>query len=137
MSYSESDPVVVILALQGVWLHDPADPEETARNFSYGSAKRRAQRDGASELTHFAGREFPVADIGPYKTEAVSVSVDVPHGPDWSTRINEVRALPDLLRPITYRDNRGRNFCGLLSGLTEQDERWGSSVSFTMTRVEA
>lgn len=136
MAYSESAPVTVTLALKGVWLHDPDDPEGTARNFPYGSAKRRAQKDGSVELTQFAGREYPVADIGPYRTQSVAVSVDVPHGPEWNARINEVRALPDLLKPVTYRDNRGRNFCGILSGVSEQDERWGSAVSFTMTRVE-
>lgn len=137
MSFSDSAVASATLELSGVWLHDPLDPEGTAINYPYGGARGRLNSDTLQEATYYAGREFPVLDIGQHRSVSVQATVHVENGPEWLTRINRLREVPSLRRALVYRDGRSRNLTGALSGLTEQDQAWGSEVSFTFTQMDA
>lgn len=135
MAYRDSLPVVAQLDLVGVWVHDPADPAGTIRHYPYGSAAREQTVDVMGTALYYAGRTYPVVDHGPHAAESVSVSVQVPHGPDWRGAVDSLRELAHSRATILYRDNRGRSMPGVVSGYRESDQRWGTQVSLTVTRV--
>lgn len=134
MSYTDSVPVAVTLSVQGVWIHDPDDPDGTARNFPYGKASRSGTLDVAEQENVYAGREFPVVDFGEFTTERYDVRMDVPAG---GSDLAALRAFVLARRPVVYRDNRGRVVApALLSGYREQDTETGSQVSVQVSRMD-
>lgn len=137
MSYTDSAPVAGSVTLEGVWIHDPADPEGTARNFLYGRASRDASLDVAAEESVYAGREYPVVDFGPFTSYQVGVRVDVPFGGSWAADLASLRAFVTARRIAFYRDNRGRAIPAHLFGYREQDADTGSQVTLTATRADA
>lgn len=136
MSGTFSDPVVASGALDGVWLHDPDDPEGTAFNFRFG----RGRRTGAVEVEavdlQYAGRTFPVTDFGPYESERVAVEAVIPNGPDYAATRARLQEFVRARKPLFYRDNRGRAMLVRLSAAQDRDEDYGTSASFTVSRVE-
>lgn len=137
MSYADSAPVTVTLTLEGVWLHDPADPEGTALNLRYGKASRSRALDVTASERHFAGREYPVVSYGPFTREEVTARSEVPFGPDWSATLAAMDWFIRARRPIMFRDNRGRCVVpARLSGYQEQDAETGTALSFTVSRLD-
>ncbi|WP_328339556.1 hypothetical protein [Micromonospora sp. NBC_00421] len=134
MAFSDSDIVSAALDLVGVWIHDPADPAGTARQFPYGKASRGTALDVESGALQFAGRVYPVVDFGEGKGQVYTVRVDVAHGPDWSTQLATLEAFALASRTLMLRDNRGRCAYGTMSGYREDDQDWGTQVAFTFTR---
>lgn len=132
MSSTYSEPVTVTASLQGVWLHDPDDPEGTAHNFLYGRSRRSGSLEVEAEDGRYAGRTFPVVDFGPYEQELVSVEAHAVDGTDVAALYRFVR----LRKPLYYRDNRGRAMLARLSGAADRDEDFGTSLSFSVSRVE-
>lgn len=137
MSYTDSDPVTVTLALEGVWVHDPDDPAGTIRSFRYGKAARSGTLDVAEQESVYAGREFPVVDFGEFTSERYDVRVDVPFGPTWAADVAALKAFILARKPVTFRDNRGRTVSpSRLTGYREQDVETGTQVSFTVARMD-
>lgn len=136
MTYTESAVVEATLALQGVWLHQPLDPDATARHYLYGGSASQAQADLLESGSFYAGRSFPVVEYGIHQTEQVGVSIQVPHGPGWAATVAELQAWSQVRTAVLFRDGRGRNMLATLSGYTERDQRWGTQVTFTMSRVD-
>lgn len=134
MAFTDSDPFEGGLTLQGVWLHDPLDAEETVHSYLYG-AGRTASLGTLEAGQLYAGRTFQVVDYGEHQEEAVQVSVQVPHGTDWAATLASLREFAEARRTVCYRDNRGRLFYGTLVGYDERDEAWGTLVGFTINRV--
>lgn len=135
MAYADSEVVIGQLHLQGVWLHDPLDPENTARFYPYGADSRESTVDVDAGGTQYAGREFPVIDYGEGGSEVETIRLVVPHGPAYQEQLDELRAWARARRTLHLRDNRGRNLQGHLSGLRASDQGYGSDVQFTFTRV--
>lgn len=136
MPYTDSAPVEGGLTLAGVWLHDPEDPEGTARQFLYGRSRRTAAVSPQHTLAHYAGRRYPVADFGDLQTDSFAVTVEVPDG---STAAADLAALDEFAtsrRTLVYRDNRGRLAFGTMSGYGVADQDWGSLVSWSWLRVD-
>lgn len=127
--------VTASVDLEGVWLHIPEDPGGTARNFRYGKAIRSANVDVTGSEILYAGRVFPVVDYGPQEHERVQARAQVPFGPDHAGDLAALRTLVRARRPVWFRDGRGRSFIGTLSDHEETDESFGTSVRFTMSRV--
>jgi len=137
VSYTDSAPAQGTLALQGVWLHDPLDPQESARQYRYGGPPGQRATETPDRLDYYAGRELPVVDYSPHRADSVQVAVTVPFGPNWSDQLADFSVFALARRSLTYRDSRGRNITGRLSGYMERDERHGTTCSFDMTRAVA
>lgn len=136
MTYTESDTESATLHLIGVWIRDPDLDGGDSRNFPYGSAQRRTGLDLEAEALHYVGRADPVVEYGEHRTRTVSIALDVPHGSTWTTDLEDLRAFAESRKPLHIRDNRGRSVCGPLSGYQEEDQEWGTKVSFTVTQVD-
>ena len=123
------------LELQGVWLHDPTDPEVTIRQFIYGKDNRSTALDIKGVTQQFAGRTFPVTDFGEHEEEDISITVDIPHGPTHRTEEADLRAFAEMRRTLYLRDNRGRACYGTMSGYQQSDQSWGVTVGFKFGRT--
>jgi hypothetical protein len=75
-----------------------------------------------------------VTDYGEHQTDIYRVTVDVPHGDQWRTQLDELLGFAEARRVLVFRDNRGRGATGTLSGYSENDQPWGSQVGFGFTR---
>lgn len=134
MLYTDSDPVVTTLAIRGVWIHDPDDPEGTLRSFAFGANQRSDSFDSMGSGTYYAGRENPVVDFGDPSSFTVDMTIDVPHGPDYTANVNLLREFARLKKSLWFRDNRSRSVYGWMSSFKVADAGFGSVVSFTVTQ---
>lgn len=133
---SESAVLTATLALMGVWLHLPQDPAGTAINLLYGANQRGDTITSYAELTHYAGREDPVADFAHYQDRVFNAVVDIPYGNDYHTQLDALDAMITSKQTMVYRDNRRRNAFGtVLGGLTKTDTATGTQASFDFTKV--
>lgn len=132
MTSTYSDPVASSVAFSGVWLHDPDDPAGTAYNFLYARSRRSGSLEVEAEENVYAGRTFPVVDFGPFESERVQVESHAVSAGD----VAALRGFVRLRRPLYFRDNRGRAFLCRISAMTDRDEDFGSTLSFTASRVE-
>lgn len=136
MSWADSAVVTTTLPLHGVWLHDPQDPQGSARQYSYGANSRETGLEVEQEGSQYAGRTYPLVDYGEGEALAVGVSLDIPHGPGYQAALRELEDTARLRRTLHLRDNRGRTIRGTLSGFKHSDQGWGSVVSFTITATD-
>lgn len=134
MASADSDVVACEIRMEGVWLHDPADPAGTALNLRHGSAMRSSSLAVESEASQYAGRVFPVVDYGPHEAESLRVTAIVAHGPAWHGALAALRALVRLRRTLVVRDNRGRVLRGSVAAVDESDQDYGTQVTFTASR---
>jgi hypothetical protein len=135
MAYADSVPVVGGLRLQGVWIHDPLDPQTTIRNYPIGADSREHAVDVDAAGTQYAGRTYPIVDYGEGESQTETIRLIVPHGPTYQAELRELDGWVRSRRTLHLRDNRGRNLQGTMSGLRFSDQGYGSDVSFTFTRV--
>lgn len=124
------------LTLMGVWLHVPSDPAGSARNYMFGSNQRTGQLQTYSLLSHFAGREDPVADFAHYQGQSYSITVDIPYGDDYYDQVDGLYALQRRKQTLVLRDNRRRFAFGVMSDLGETDVAIGTQMTFTFSRVD-
>jgi len=124
-----------VLDLVGVWVHDPLDPQDTARQFLYGAASRSLGVQVEQEGQSYAGRTFPVYDFGEHQGDSFSVRMDVPHGPLWAADVAALLAFAETRSTLCVRDNRGRMVVGALDGYQESDTDFGTQVSFAVNRA--
>jgi hypothetical protein len=135
MPYTDSAAVTGEVTFTGLWVHDPLDAEGTIRQHLYGAAQRSAAVAVEHAGTHYAGRAYPVFDFGEQVNETFSVRVNVPHGDTWRDDLDSLKELAEQRRVVTVRDGRGRSLTGAMAGYGEQDQPWGTQVSFTVTRA--
>lgn len=134
MAISDSAPVVGTLLLQGVWIHDPDDPADTAVNYRYGRAARGTSLDVEANALQFAGRTYPVYDYGEQQQESYSVRIDV--ADDEPIKLRSLEGFATLRKTLMLRDNRGRRAYGTIEGFQEDDQDYGTAVGFTFNRVD-
>lgn len=135
MPYADSAPVVTELALIGAWIHDPAiGGEDSTRSFPYGASQRDDSLDNMGEAAYYAGRRDPVVDYGEHQAASVGVTLDVPHGVTWREDLDYLEDVASGRRTIHFRDNRGRELYGQVTGYRRKDVDWGTQVSFTVAR---
>lgn len=133
-----NDSEVVVSApvrLVGLWVHDPDNADQTSTNFLYGKDARSVAIELSSEMTSFAGREFGVTEFGEHRNDSLSVSVTIPHGPDYNSEREQLRFLVLGRRTMCYRDNRGVVMFGTVGSLGEDQESHGSVFGFEVNRV--
>src|SRR5690606_23842544 len=132
-----SEPVTAKVHFLGVWIHDPADPEGTIRQYLYGRAQRSDSTDVEQAQHHYLGREHPVTHWGEHTTERWQITVDIPEDATRLTVTDTLRQWAQARRTLVVRDNRGRVFAGTTDGFGVADQEWGDAVSWTMTRVDS
>lgn len=111
-----------VLKLTGAWIHDPADPANTIRQFRV-AADRSENWEPVAETFQFAGRKFPVAEFGEQTDQRVKTAIIVL--PDSLADLYALRRLADLRTVLCYRDSAGRRIFGVLGPLNIRDERHG------------
>lgn len=136
MPFSDSDPDTITLNLQGTWLHDPLDAESTAAQYLYGGPAKETSIDTMPAGTLYAGRPYAVTDYGEHEDESVSVTIHIPNGSTRASEVAELKAWARLRSAVWLRDGRGRSLPGTISAFREQDTNFGTSVAFTLSRVD-
>lgn len=135
-TYTDSATASASTAFNGLWIHDPLDPQGTVVRFLYGKSSRSKSIDVEESGLVFAGRAFPVMEYGEHQADEYDFSVQVPNG---SSYLSDLAALADFAesrRTLCVRDNRGKVVFGTMTGYKEQDQDWGSRVSFSVSRVD-
>jgi hypothetical protein len=124
------------LRLQGVWVHDPLDPQGTVRQFPFGKASRSTGNEITLGLTNFADREDP----SPTGVNTVPAHTgcrrQIPFGATFQADLATLGVFSEARRTLVFRDNRGRGAHGTVSGYTENDQTWGTEVGLIFTRVD-
>lgn len=134
--FNDSDVVVAEpVHLVGLWIHDPINPNQTSTQFKYGKDSRSYSIDIGGSSMFFAGREFPVTEFGEHRNDSYSVSVTIPHGPQYHAERELLRNTVLTRRTMCFRDNRGVVVYGTVGDLGEDHESHGSDFSFEVTRV--
>lgn len=134
--YTDSSSATTSLSLLGVWIHDPLDAEGTVRNYLYGRSSRSTSIEVEAASLVYAGRTYQVTEYGEHQRDEYSVSIDVPHGETWASDLADLEAFAEARRTLCFRDNRGRQMFGTLSGYGESDEDGGTAVRLTFSRVD-
>lgn len=136
-AYTDSVAAEASLTLQGLWIHDPLDPEGTVQQYLYGKATRSSSVDTLQNGLIYAGRTYPVFDYGEHQQDKYDVSIVVPYDTDWVTNMANLLEFANAKRVLCVRDNRGRKMFGSISDYNENDaDHGGTTVSFTMTRAD-
>lgn len=128
---SESSPVVGSIALNGVWLHDVADPEGTIWNFQYDGGRDSEWRAEA-EFMQFAGRAKPVVEFGEQEEGRVKVTLQLLRN---TQDLDKLQTLVRRKGTICYRDGRGRKVYGVITSLPVKDEPYGYSVEIEVNET--
>lgn len=135
MPYSDSASVSVSINLMGVWIHFPGNEESSSANFIYGSNARSTSMNFLGSGTFYAGRVDPIFDYGEHESRRISVSIVVPHGPDYRTNLDTLEAFAQSRTAVWFRDNRGRCVYGVIEDYSTSDEASGSVVSFNISKA--
>lgn len=131
-----SEVVEGTLCLAGIWIHDPDDPDGTIRNYPYGTG-RSDDSVSFSEGLYYAGRMYPVYDFGDKHTETLTVPIQVPFISDtWREDVTDLFMLCHSMTTLCLRDARGRRVFGVVTGVSRNDQSWGTVVQFDIIRVD-
>lgn len=128
---------VTASVLDGVWLHEDADPENTLTQYLFGNKSSRTENlsvEGAEIVV--LGREYPLADFGIGEERSVGIQFTIPWDDGHDETVENLRALVRHRNVLCYRDNRARLVFGVLEGLTINDTMYGSEVAGTIVQVE-
>lgn len=131
---TNSDPVEATLYLEGLWIHDPLNPDTTLHQYRYGKDTRGDSLDISSASQKFAGRTDPVFYFGDQEDTAMNARVDfLPEV--QRTEAESLRSFIRLRRTLCVRENRGRKMFGVLGGFRNDDNEAGASVTFSVSKV--
>jgi hypothetical protein len=132
-----SDPVEVVAPrLQGVWIHDPQDPQGTIRQYAFINSQATEARSLTGAALSFAGRAFPVFEFGDLQQRTAQLSLMVPVGTEWGAQLASLEDLLLSKRSWVYRDNRGRLLFGAVMSVSITDDPRGTVVDLTLTATE-
>ncbi len=131
MPYTDSDPDTDGLQLEGLWLHDPDDAEDTIVQYRFGRASRGTSIGTMPEGITLAGREFPIFDFGEHTSQVYSIKIDMPESETTQADLQTLIDFANTKKTLYLRDNRGRAAYGIIDGFSIGDTEWGSEVSFS------
>lgn len=135
-TYTDSVAAQISMTMQGLWIHDPLDPEGTVQQYIYGKAARSTSIDMGQKGLVFAGRTYPVFEYGEHQEDEYDVSIPVPFDANWQTTMGTLSVFGQARKTVCVRDNRGRIMFGSISNYKENDEDWGTEVSFNISRAD-
>lgn len=140
MAYGPWSNVVTGSAtVTGTWIQNPASPAATVVHFPYGGVGKQEAQDRAKTAMQFAGRAYPVYDVGEPRAETVQVTTTISNedGIDHKALAEKARDLGRNADVILYRDGRGRKIYGIISDWSMTDTEMGRyEVSFLVNRVD-
>jgi hypothetical protein len=135
MAQTFSDPQTAVAPeLQGVWMHDPVDPEGTIVQYLYGGAANNEAVGVSSTALQFAGRKYPVYDFGDPESNSFDLSITVPFSDTWYDEVAVLKALPLSRTTMCFRDSRARVFFGVVLEVKFADQMHGTQATFTVLR---
>lgn len=133
MAYADSSiQSTVSYPLTGSWMHDVYSPENTARQFLFGSGERSKSVDTMGTQIALVGRQFPMIEFGKQEEANLSINVVIPNDEDHDDQVRSIREFIRLRSTYCYRDGRGELMFGTIVGGTITDETFGSTVSITL-----
>lgn len=135
-TYTDSVAAQLSMTMQGLWIHDPLDPEGTVQQYIYGKATRSTSIDMGQKGLVFAGRTYPVFEYGEHQEDDYDITILVPFDSSWQTTMATLSEFGQARKTICVRDNRGRIMFGSISGYKENDEDWGTEVRFNISRAD-
>jgi len=135
-TYTDSLTAEASLTLQGVWIHDPQDPEGTIQQYLYGKASKSSSIDTMQNGLIFTGRQFPVFEYGEHQEDQYDVTIHVPFDTSWMDSVQSLQDFAESRTTVCFRDNRGRRMFGSIFGYKEDDTDAGTNVSFTLSRAD-
>lgn len=134
-----ADSVIVTATapvLTGVWIHDPASPDTTERNWPHANGGEHTV-DVDETILQPIGRRCPLLETGTSEDEHVAVTVTIPAGPDCGPGVEWWLAVKRAGRTLMFRDGRGRAFkAALVGALKFSDQRSGSVLPVMFQRVD-
>lgn len=128
-SVATEGPVV----LEGVWIHDPDDPQGTISSYRFGKDTRSDDREVKKGAIQFIGRTHPIYEFGTYQEDRVPFTVTTP-----GVNSDEYQSLIDwyeLRKTVIFRDNRQRLVEGVLTSFSGSDTSVGNDVALTIEKV--
>lgn len=135
MASTDSTSVTVEASeLQGLWIHDPLDPEGTLIQYLYGGASNSEAVSVSSTALQFSGRKYPVYDFGDPESGSFDVSITVPFSDTWYDEIAFLKGLPLGRTTMCFRDSRSRVVFGVVLEVKFADQMLGTQVSFSVQR---
>lgn len=122
------------ITLQGVWLHDVADPAGTAHNFKYDGRGRSELWDGQAVFSQYAGRQYPAVDWDVSEQHSINLYLQL-----WK-QTNDYSALLEMVQrkaTLCYRDGKGRKmFVALPTLAADEVLGFGSNATVPATRID-
>lgn len=123
---------MAVVDLQGVWIHDPAEPLGTAHHFRFNGDGAKETLTQSRVFTQYAGRAFAVVDFGEDEGLVLAFTVACESETD---DLEQLRAFGRARTTLCYRDSKGRYAHGVLDvGIT--DDWWGAGVDCTFTATD-
>lgn len=133
MAYADSGILsTTSYPLNGSWIHDVYNPENTARQFLFGSGERTKAVDTMGAQLMLVGRQFPMIEFGKQETASLSITVVIPSDEDHDDQVRTIREFIRLRSTYCYRDGRGELMFGTITGGTISDDPIGTTVSMTL-----
>jgi hypothetical protein len=124
------------LQLQGVWVHDPENPDDSIQQYRFGKDNRSDDVEVHASEQFFAGRELPVYDFGEHTQDDSSYSVLVASGDDYHEKMQTLKSFVKSRRIVIVRDNRGRHSRGVILSVSKTDQPIGTEATFTVHRTD-
>lgn len=121
--------------LEGIWVHDPAFPDETIIHLRYSPTGRTSSFSISSTPLEIVNRPFPVFDYGIHREDEYDFTSVIPHGPNYQPEVAAVRDLYLRGTLLFVKDNRGRAVFGQMGSVDFPDAKEGSQFNFTMRRA--
>lgn len=120
------------ITLRYLWLHDPADPGETVRQFRFNREGGAGNWKPEVAFNSFAGRARPLAEFGEGESFRIKVRVELADAGDWE-------AAEDLIRakvPLCYRDSSGRKAFGVIESEPITSAHYGGSLALSFVAID-
>lgn len=124
---------MVALPIEGAWIHDTASPNDTIRQFLYGTHNRSESYAVQGVPVVLLGREYPVVEFGMNESLELKLNVVIPSEEDSSEIVEAYRSMLNRRSTLLYRDSRGRFNFGTISGLGITDIMGATEITFTFT----
>jgi hypothetical protein len=137
MSQTASNIVTgVSLSMRGSYIYRLRDEAGSLFVLPIGGVDSKDSRSRDSTALQFAGREYPVYDFGSGKSETLDRATTLTYSDDDMLRLSRLREMSTSSDTWVYRDKRGRKLFCVMTKYAETDISYGTTVSFTLTRVD-
>lgn len=137
---ADSEPGLTTLRIQGVWIHNPKNPEGTVKHYPYGNQSGGKSITVEQQARQYAGRRYPVVDYGESQDDVMSVAIQTirndPYYPESGTLLSLIQ-FSERRQTLMVRDGFGRGVIGSIEGFAEAQAGPDiHTVSFSVRQVD-